>query len=90
MRPTWVQVGSSRPSRGKLEDILRPLEAHEAGGSKIDSNLIENLSIFDLVKPLRTLKNHLFSSGFSDIFENREEEKFELKIVDFEAILAPC
>ena len=68
---------------------MRPLETHEAGGSKNDSNLIEILSIFDLVKPPRTLKNHWFSLGFSHIFENREKEKFDLKIVDFEAILAP-
>ena len=89
MHPTGVQVDSSRPSRGDLEAILRPLDAHEAGGSKIDSNLIEMLSIFDLFKPLRTLKNHWFSLCFSHIFENREKEKFDLKIVDFEAILAP-
>ena len=68
---------------------MRPLDANEAGGSKIVSNLIEILSIFDLVKPLRTLKNQWFSLGFSHIFENREKEKFDLKIVDFEAILAP-
>ena len=72
-----------------LEDILRPLEAHEAGGSKIDSNWIEILSIFDLVKPPRTLKNHWFSLGFSHIFENCEKGKIDLKIVDFEGILAP-
>ena len=48
MHPTWVQVDSSRPSRSNLEAILRPLDAHEAGGSKIDSNLIEMLSILYL------------------------------------------
>ena len=68
---------------------MRPLEAHEAGGSKIDSNLIEILLIFDLVKPPRTLKNQWFSLGFSHIFENREKEKIDLKIVDSEVILAP-
>ena len=39
MRPTWVQVGSSKPSWGGLVAILRPLEAHEAGG--FDRNLVD-------------------------------------------------